>query len=327
MVLTTVTAAQSGPPLRIIRIDHPDRISVEQAMQTEQMIAKPAGAFPGNCHTVIVVDDADRASSALLRCLNRIAENSRMSQGSSQVILAGRPELWDRLADEEFTPLRERIAVRPVLRPMTDEDARGLIKHLLNEPRKIFGQMFANDAEQEVLRLADGMPERVGALVRSTLMLGDLQIRPQLSVEMVRTTADMLDGHLRPTGSAGLVSWAGLGGGHGSGHGGRPYHGSTRRAAGSRAAWRTRRRRSWHRLVDAADGRYSCDTRRGVSARTSRAPECEKPAGLRGGRRPSRFCSCGSAVHAPPDALPAYGTGRFGGACGRKPVTAGRART
>lgn len=200
VVLTTVTAAQSGPPLRVVRIDHPDRISVEQAMQTEQMIAKPAGALPGNCHTVIVVDDADRASPALLRCLTRIAENSRMSQGSSQVILAGRPELWDRLAAEEFTPLRERIAVRPVLRPMSDEDARGLIKHLLNEPRKIFGQMFADDAEQEVLCLADGRPERIGALVRSTLMLGDLQIRPQLSVEMVRTTADMLDAHLRPSG-------------------------------------------------------------------------------------------------------------------------------
>ena len=200
VVLTAVTAAQSGPPLRVIRIDHPDRISVDQALQTEQMIAKPAGALPGNCHTVIVVDDAERASPALLRCLTRIAGNSRMSQGSSQVILAGRPELWDRLAAEEFTRLRERIAVRPVLGPMTNEDACGLIRHLLNEPRKIFGQMFADDAEQEVLRLADGRPERIGALVRSTLMLGDLQIRPQLSVEMVRTTADMLDGHLWPSG-------------------------------------------------------------------------------------------------------------------------------
>lgn len=211
VVLAMVTAAQSGPALRVIRIDHPDRISVEQAMQTEQMIAKPAGALPGDCHTVIVVDDADRASSALLRCLTRIAESSRMSQGSSQVILAGRPELWDRLAAEEFTPLRKRIAVRPVLRPMTDDDARSLIKHLMNEPRKIFGQMFADDAEQEVLRIADGRPERIGALVRSTLMLGDLQIRPQLSVEMVRTTVDMLDGPSRPSGHrrAGIL-WSAL---------------------------------------------------------------------------------------------------------------------
>ena len=113
-VLAMVTAGQSGPSLRVIKIDHPDRISVEQARHTEQMIIGTATASPGDCHAVIVVDDADRASSALLRCLTRIAGSGRTSQGSFQVILAGHPELWDRLAATEFTPLRERIAVRPV---------------------------------------------------------------------------------------------------------------------------------------------------------------------------------------------------------------------
>ncbi len=187
VVLSTVGAGQSGPPLRVVRIDQPDQVSVEQAAQLP-------GASSGLCHTVVVVDDADRASSALLRALTRLAGSCRTDPASPQVILAGRPELWDRLAADEFAPLRERIAVRPVLRPMADEDARAFIRHLVNEPRKIFGQAFAEDAEREVLSLAAGRPTRIGALVRSTLMLGDLQVRPQLSVEMVRATADMLDG-------------------------------------------------------------------------------------------------------------------------------------
>ena len=176
---------------QVLRVDHPDRVSVEHA---EQLVAK-ASAAPGG-HAVLVVDDADQASLSLLRGLTRIAD-SRLP-GAAQVILAGRPELWDRLGAEEFTPLRERIAVRPVLRPMTDDDARGLIRHVLHEPRKIFGQTLADDAEREVLRLANGRPERIGALVRSTLMLSDLQIRPQLTVDMVHATADMLDGRQRP---------------------------------------------------------------------------------------------------------------------------------
>lgn len=212
VVLSTVGAAQSGPPLRVIRIDQPDQVSIEQAAQL------PA-ASPGRCHTVVVVDDADRASSALLHALTRLAGSGRTDPASPQVILAGRPELWDRLAADEFTPLRERIAVRPVLRPMADEDARAFIRHLLNEPRKIFGQAFADDAEREVLSLAEGRPTRIGAIVRSTLMLGDLQVRPQLSVEMVRATADMLDGRqpggkrrigvLRPALAAALAVAAG----------------------------------------------------------------------------------------------------------------------
>lgn len=197
-LLAAVTAAHPGPAVRVLRLDHPDRISVDQAMQTERMMTAPASARPGG-HTVLIVDDADQASAALLRCLTRVAEGTRMRQGSPQLVLAGRPELWDRLAADEFTPLRERIVVRPVLRPMTDEDARGFIRHLLNEPRRIAGQLLADDAEREVLRLADGRPERIGALVRSTLMLGDL-VRPQLSAEMVRTTAQMLDGPPEPAG-------------------------------------------------------------------------------------------------------------------------------
>ena len=193
VVLSTVGAAQSGPPLRVVRIDQPDQVSVEQAAQLP-------GASPG-FQTVVVVDDADRASSALLRALTRLAGSSRTDPAPPQVILAGRPELWDRLAADEFAALRERIAVRPVLRPMADEDARAFIRHLLNEPRKIFGQAFADDAEREVLSLAEGTPTRIGALVRSTLMLGDLQVRPQLSVEMVRATADMLDGRQQPGGT------------------------------------------------------------------------------------------------------------------------------
>jgi len=198
VLLAAVTAAQPGPAIRVIRLDHPDRISVDQALQTERMMTAPASARPGS-HTVLIVDNADRASAALLRCLTRVAETTRMRHGSPQLILAGRPELWDRLADDEFTPLRERIAVRLILRPMTDEDARGLIRHLLNEPRKIVGQALADDAEREVLRLADGKPERIGALVRSTLMPGDL-VRPQLSADMFRTTAEMLDGKQLPSG-------------------------------------------------------------------------------------------------------------------------------
>jgi len=281
-VLSTVTAAQSGPPLRVVRIDHPDRVSVEQALQTEQLIAQPAADAPNGCHTVLVVDDADRASAALLRCLTRVAENGRLSRDPPQVILAGRPELWDRLSAEEFTPLRERIAIRPVLRPMTEEDARGLITHLLNEPRKIFGQTLADDAEREVLRLADGRPERIGALVRSTLMLGDLQTRPQLSVEMVRTTADMLDGQPRQNGKrragvllpvfAAALAVAMTGGLVVAGRGRLdPYLFAARDIAGHAAAWWTRLASDAAEMLAAAPQRASAgplptDSPRGPAA-------------------------------------------------------------
>lgn len=197
LVLAAAVAGQVGRSLRTVMVESPGQVSAEQAAQIERSVLEPPPTRPGDFHTVLVVDDAHAASPALLRSLTRIAEAGRLNPGSPQVILAGRPELWDRLKAAAFAPLLERIAVRPVLRPMTDTDARDLVKYLLDQPRRIFGQALAADAEQEVLRLGEGRPERIRTMVQSALTLGDLQTRPQISIEMIRSTAAMLDG-LRP---------------------------------------------------------------------------------------------------------------------------------
>lgn len=190
MLVATALAAPLGQ-VRTIRVEKPDQLSAEQAAQLERIALDPAAGGP---HTVLVIDDAHAAPPGLLRCLTRLAEIGRLKPGSAQVLLVGRPELWDRLEAWEFAPLMERIAVRPVLQPMTDDDARGLITHLLDQPRKIFGQTLAADAEREVLRLSDGKPGRLGAIVRSTLTLGDVPARPPISIGMIRSAAAMLDG-------------------------------------------------------------------------------------------------------------------------------------
>ena len=152
MLVATALAAPLGL-VRTIRVEKPDQLSGDQAAQLERIASDPAAGGP---HTVLVIDDAHAAPPGLLRCLTRLAEIGPLKPGSAQVLLVGRPELWDRLEAWEFAPLVERIAGRPVLQPMTDDDARGLIKHLLDQPRKIFGQTLAAHAEREVLRLSDG---------------------------------------------------------------------------------------------------------------------------------------------------------------------------
>jgi len=218
VVLSTVLATQPGPQPHVIRVDRPDQVSAEQTAEIERLVlGQPAPtegpqavlaeierlvlrqaagqAVPaGGRHTVLVVDNAHVAPPGLLRCLARIAASGRRASGSPQVVLVGRPELWDRLKAQEFAPLVERIAVRPVLQPMTDDDLRGLIGHLLDQPRRIFSHALAEGAEREVLRLAAGSPERIGAIMRSTVTLGDLQSRPPISIRMVRSAAAMLDG-------------------------------------------------------------------------------------------------------------------------------------
>jgi len=218
VVLSTVLATQSGPPSHVIRVDRPDQVSAEQTAEIERLVwgqptpasgpqavlaeierlvltqATGQATSAGGRHTVLVVDNAHVAPPGLLRGLTRIAASGRRAAGSPQVVLVGRPELWDRLKAQEFAPLVERIAVRPVLQPMTADDLRGLIGHLLDQPRRIFSHALAEGAEQEVLRLAAGSPKRIETIMRSTITLGDIQSRPPISIKMVRDAAAMLGG-------------------------------------------------------------------------------------------------------------------------------------
>ena len=194
-LLATAVVALPDLPLRIIRVGEPDRASAELAAEIERVALEQAAQLPdGDRHVVLVIDDAHTASPELLRCLTRIAVAGRLNPRSPQVILAGRPELWDRLAAEEFAPLARRIAVRPVLRPLSDEDARGYITHLLDQPRRIAGQTLTEEAEREVLRLAQGGPERIGAIVKGALALADVQTRLPVTFEVIRSAAAALAG-------------------------------------------------------------------------------------------------------------------------------------
>ena len=200
-LLLDAVIAQPGMPVRVFRLGNPSGVSAAQVAQIERAMAQPA---PGQRHTALFVDDAHAASGALLGFLARLAEGGRMAP---QVILAGRPELWGRLAAPDLAPLLERIVLRPVLRPLTDADARGLVRHLLDQPRRS-GQVLSAEAEAEVVRFSAGQPERVGQILGGTLMLDDVKARPPIPAGVVRSAAIMLAGRTQQRRRRRVGAWA-----------------------------------------------------------------------------------------------------------------------
>ena len=121
-VLEAVLADRHDRALRCIRISDPDKVPARLAAQIEQVAYAEAGK-PENLerHVVLAIDDAHTASNELLRCLARLAAMREPGRRVPQVLLVGRPELWSRLATEEYAPLARRLAVRAVLPTLKDE--------------------------------------------------------------------------------------------------------------------------------------------------------------------------------------------------------------
>lgn len=155
-------------------------------------------ATAGNA--LFVVDDAHEASPLLLRCLARVAAERRDGRRSAQILLVGRPELWDRLRHDAFAPLVRRLVLRFDLKPWTETDARDYIAHLLARPRRVEGQVLAPDAEQEVLHRARARPDRIGALVGATLSRVDLRTRSAITRDDVLAVARTRGDDARSTG-------------------------------------------------------------------------------------------------------------------------------
>lgn len=122
-VFEAVLADRKDRALRCIRITDPDKVPASLADQIEQVAYAEAGK-PENLgrHIVLAVDDAHTASHELLQCLSRLAAMREPGRRIPQILLAGRPELWQRLAVEEYEPLARRLAIRAAL-PAAEDDS------------------------------------------------------------------------------------------------------------------------------------------------------------------------------------------------------------
>lgn len=123
VVLDAVMADRKDRALRFIRIADPDKVPASLADQIEQVAYAEAGK-PENLerHVVLAVDDAHTASDELLQCLSRLAAMREPGRRIPQILLVGRPELWNRLSLDEYEPLARRLAIRATL-PAAEDDS------------------------------------------------------------------------------------------------------------------------------------------------------------------------------------------------------------
>ncbi len=122
-VLEAVLSDRTDRALRCIRIPDPDKVPASLAEQIERVAYAEAGK-PENLgrHVVLAIDDAHTSSHDLLLCLSRLAGMREPGRRVPQILMVGRPELWDRLAASDYEVLARRLAIRAAL-PAAEDDA------------------------------------------------------------------------------------------------------------------------------------------------------------------------------------------------------------
>ena len=114
--------------------------------------------------TVLVIDEAQNLSPETLEQVRLLSNFETPTAKLLQILLVGQPELMKKLQLPELRQLRQRIGLRCVIGPLTQDETREYIRTRLHIAGAPDLQLFTDDAIRRIAAYAGGIP-RVVSLV------------------------------------------------------------------------------------------------------------------------------------------------------------------
>jgi general secretion pathway protein A len=135
--------------------------------------------------TVLVVDEAQNFSRQALEEIRLLTNLETATEKLLQIVLAGQPELEQRLNQRDLRQLRQRIALRAKTLPLTLEETNGYILERLRIAGSTEEEIFTPQAIEAVYQHARGIPRVTNLLAEHALMRAFVQQRKPVPAEIV----------------------------------------------------------------------------------------------------------------------------------------------
>ncbi len=142
---------------------------------------------------VLVVDEAQNLEDPVLETI-RLLSNFEMPHAKLlQIVLAGQPQLAEKLARPGLSQLRQRVAILSRLEPLSAEETVAYIEHRLKVAGYSGVALFAPDALAMLRDRSQGIPRNINNLCFNALSLGYTRRRKIIGRETVEEVAANLD--------------------------------------------------------------------------------------------------------------------------------------
>jgi general secretion pathway protein A len=122
--------------------------------------------------TVLVIDEAQSLPRDILEEIRLLANIETNEQKLLSVIMAGQPELTGLLNDESLRQLKQRVALRCELRPLTLQETAGYIAGRIRSAGGIGAQVFTREAVTLVHERSRGIPRTISVIADNALLTG-----------------------------------------------------------------------------------------------------------------------------------------------------------
>lgn len=122
--------------------------------------------------TVLLIDEAQSLPRDILEEIRLLANIETNERKLLSVIMAGQPEVTSLLNDESLRQLKQRVALRCELRPLTLQETAGYIAGRIRSAGGVGAQVFTREAVTMIHERSRGIPRTISVICDNALLTG-----------------------------------------------------------------------------------------------------------------------------------------------------------
>src|SRR2546423_1042154 len=141
---------------------------------------------------LLIVDEAQNLSLRVLEEIRMLSGVETTKEKVLRIILAGQPELNEKLDAPELVQLAQRVRLRFHLTTLSAQEMRAYIQHRLEVAGAADRQIFAEDTFAEIFRYTGGVPRLVNTLCDTGMMAAFTSDRDTVTLADVQQAIEEL---------------------------------------------------------------------------------------------------------------------------------------
>jgi general secretion pathway protein A len=142
---------------------------------------------------IVVVDEAQNLDPSVLETIRLLSDFETPRAKLLQIVLAGQPELADKLASRNLAQLRQRISLVIGLKPLSLEDTRNYIQHRLRVAGYEGPSLFTPQALLDTADFTEGIPRNINNFCFNAMSLACALRQKTIDAAIVREVIADLD--------------------------------------------------------------------------------------------------------------------------------------
>jgi general secretion pathway protein A len=142
--------------------------------------------YEKDCNVVLIVDEAQNMPVETLEHLRMLSNLETSQDKLLQIVLVGQPEFETKLNLPELRQLKQRVAIRCRIGPLSSEESRAYIEHRLFRASSFHNPVFTKNAMKRLIRESQGIPRVLNVLCDNALITAFGYQRKPVDAKIVR---------------------------------------------------------------------------------------------------------------------------------------------